>query len=243
MQRPPDAWFNPLARFLGPAYLRNAFTKGTDQEVAFLVDELALQPGVRVLDAGCGPGRHALALAARGIEVVGIDLSVEFIALAREGAAERHVDNARFEVHDVRALPFDAEFDAVICLCEGGFGLLGGGDDETEALRSLATALRPGGRVALSAINAYFVLRYLEDSDTFDAATGVNHERATLRDAAGTEQEFDLWTTCFTPRELRLLAGKAGLRVDAVYGVTPGGYGRAAPSVEVPEHLLIATRD
>lgn len=87
------------------------------------------------------------------------------------------------------------------------------------------------------------MLRYLEDSDTFDAATGVNHERATLRDAAGTEQEFDLWTTCFTPRELRLLAGKAGLRVDAVYGVTPGGYGRAAPSVEVPEHLLIATRD
>lgn len=238
----PDAWFNPLARFLGPAYLRNAFTKGTHQEVAFLVDELALQPGTRVLDAGCGPGRHALALAQRGIDVVGVDLSDDFVELARRAAAERHLDNARFEVHDIRALPFEAEFDAVVCLCQGGFGLLGGGTDEGGALRMLARALRPGGRLACSAINAYFVLRYLDDSDTFDAGTGVNHERATLRDPDGNEKEFDLWTTCFTPRELRLLAGQAGLRVDAVYGVTPGGYGRAAPSIDVPEHLLIATR-
>jgi SAM-dependent methyltransferase len=242
MQPPPDAWFNPLARYLGPAYLRNAFTKGTEQEVGFLVDELGLQPGMRVLDAGCGPGRHSLALAARGIHVVGVDLSDEFIALARATAAERRIENARFEVHDIRALPFEAEFDAVICLCQGGFGLLGGGRDEVDALRSLAAALRPGGRLALSAFNAYFVLRYLEDSDTFDAATGVNHERATLRDPDGNEQEFDLWTTCFTPRELRALAEMAGLRADAVYGVTPGGYRRAAPSIEVPEHLLVATR-
>ena len=80
-------WFDEVARFLGPAYLRNAFTKGTAQEVEFLVDALALEPGMRVLDVGCGPGRHALALARRGIEVVGVDHSPEFVQLARDGAA------------------------------------------------------------------------------------------------------------------------------------------------------------
>lgn len=239
---PSGAWFNPLARFLGPAYLRNAFTKGTEQEVGFIVDELGLVPGMRVLDAGCGPGRHSLALAALGVEVVGVDLSEDFIALARAAADERGLDNVTFDVHDIRSLPFDTEFDAVVCLCQGGFGLLGGGIAEVDALRSLAAAARHGGRVAVSAFNAYFAVRYLEPSDTFDAGTGVNHERATLRDDAGREQQFDLWTTCFTPRELRALAELSGLAPDTVYGVTPGAYGRNAPSIDMPEHLLIATR-
>jgi len=81
---PEDAWFNPVAQFLGTAYLRNAFTRGTEQEVAYLVDALRLEPGQRVLDVGCGPGRHSLALARRGLEVLGVDLSPDFLALARD---------------------------------------------------------------------------------------------------------------------------------------------------------------
>jgi cyclopropane fatty-acyl-phospholipid synthase-like methyltransferase len=111
---PPDGpWFNPIAEFLGPAYLRNAFTKGTAQEVAFLVDALELRPGMRVLDAGCGPGRHAIALAQQGINVVGIDLSPDFVALAQQDAAGLP---AEFRVQDVRNLEDEGTFDGVICL-------------------------------------------------------------------------------------------------------------------------------
>ena len=70
---PEGYWFGALARYLGPAYLRNAFTKGTEQEVDFLVDALGLTPGQEVLDVGCGPGRHSLALARRGFIVLGVD--------------------------------------------------------------------------------------------------------------------------------------------------------------------------
>jgi len=238
---PTGSWFNDVAEFLGDAYLRNAFTKGTEQEVAFLVDELGLEPGMRVLDAGCGPGRHALALARRGMAVVGVDLAPSFVELARGAAQRQHVP-VTFEAGDVRDLAFDAEFDAVVCLCQGGFGLLGGGHDEVRALERLAAALRPGGRLAVSAFNAYFVVRHLEDGDTFDPATGVNHEVASVRGATGAQREFDLWTTCFTPKELCLLAQRAGLLVDACYGVTPGDYARRAPSIDRHEHLLTATR-
>ena len=89
---PEGPWFNEVAEFLGEAYLRNAFTMGTEQEVAFLVAHLGLSPPARVLDAGCGPGRHSLALAALGFEVVGIDLSPDFVALARAAATERERD-------------------------------------------------------------------------------------------------------------------------------------------------------
>ena len=239
---PADHWFEPVADHLGGAYLRYSFTKGTEQEVAFLVDALGIEPGMRVLDVGCGPGRHAHALAERGMEVVGIDISRRFVDLAT--AAD--VRGATFVRADARALAYDASFDVAISLCQGAFGLTGGPgaplDGDGAVLAGMARALRPGGRLAVSAFSAYFQLRFLEDTDGFDAAAGVNHERTEVRDEAGHAVEVDLWTTCFTPRELRLLAAASGLRVDHLWSVTPGAYARAEPATDTPELLLVATR-
>ena len=217
-----------------------AFTKGTEQEVGFLVDALGLAPGHRALDVGCGPGRHALALARRGIEVDGIDLSEDFVALARD-AAEADGLSARFEVGDVRELAYAAEFDAVLCLCQGGFGLLGG-RDEAKAFERIAGAVRPGGRLALTAFSAAFALRFLEEGESFDPATGVLHEQSTVRNEDGDEQVFDLWTTCFTARELALMARSCGLDDVGVHGVAPGRYRAAPPTLDDPELLLLARR-
>jgi SAM-dependent methyltransferase len=237
-------WFEDVADHLGPAYLRYSFTKGREQEVAFLVDALGLEPGARVLDVGCGPGRHAHALGRRGFDVVGVDISERFVALARDGVPAGV--NVRFERADARALGYAAEFDAVISLCQGAFGLAGGPgsalDPDRAVLDGMARALRPGGRLALSAFSAYFQVRFLGEADSFDAAAGVNHERTTIRDEDGREAPAELWTTCFTPRELRLLAEAAGLRPDHVWSVTPGDYAARPPDLDRPEFLLLATR-
>ncbi|MDD9369615.1 MAG: methyltransferase domain-containing protein [Acidimicrobiales bacterium] len=238
----PDHWFEPVADHLGDAYLRYSFTKGTGQEVEFLVDVLGLAPGMRVLDVGCGPGRHARALAERGFEVVGVDISQRFVDLAARDAPA----GATFMRADARSLSFTAEFDVAISLCQGAFGLAGGPgaplDADGEVLGGIARALRRGGRVAVSAFSAYFQVRYLEETDSFDAEAGVNHEVTEVRDEAGVATSAELWTTCFTPRELRLLADRTGLAVDAIWSVTPGAYARSRPTVDSPEFLLVATR-
>jgi SAM-dependent methyltransferase len=231
-------WFEPVADHLGAAYLRYSFTKGTEQEIAFLIDALALDPGARVLDVGCGPGRHAHALAERGFEVVGVDISQRFIDLAAAGAPP----GATFVRADARALELDPEFDAAISLCQGGFGLQGLDHADGAVLDGIARALRPGGVCAVSAFSAYFQVRWLEDSDAFDAATGVNHERTVVRDEDGHAADVDLWTTCFTPRELGLLARAAGLEVRDIWSVTPGSYVARPPDLDHPELLLVAAK-
>jgi SAM-dependent methyltransferase len=222
--------FEAVAAHAGPAYLRYSFTKGTAQEVAFLVEALGLGQGDRVLDIGCGPGRHAHALRERGIDVVGLDISLDFLRAAGPGSWARA---------DARRLPFvRRSFDAAISICQGGFGLLGGAEDG-HVVTEMARVVKRGGRIALSAFSAYFAVRYLEAGDAFDAGTGVNHERAQVRDPQGRVAEFDLWTTCFTPRELRLMASGAGVAVTGLWSVAPGDYAARPPDLDHPEFLLV----
>jgi SAM-dependent methyltransferase len=244
-----DHWFEDLADHLGSAYDRYAHTKGTVQEVDHIVDDLELTPGDRVLDVGCGTGRHAIELARREIAVHGIDISHRFIEIARANASDersrRHgsvgSSLATFERGDARSMAFDGEFDAVICLCQGAFGMMTADGEDAAVVSGIARALRRGGRLALSAFNAYFAVKY-HDGAEFDAATGVSHEVTEIRSETGEPRRADLWTGCYTPRELRLLLAAHGLAVDSISSVEPGSYGSAPPTTESPEFLVTAHR-
>jgi len=230
-----EHWFEPLAEHMGAAYDRYAHTKGTVQEVDHVIEVLGLQSGDHVLDVGCGTGRHAHELARRGIGVHGIDISQRFVEIAQSNAP----DGATFERGDARMLGFHEEFHAVICLCQGAFGMMTADGEDAAVVAGMAAALRPDGRLALSAFNAYFAVKYHEDAD-FDAATGVSHERTEIRSESGEPKSVDLWTGCYTPRELRMLLTAHGLAIDSISSVEPGSYGRDPATVESPEYLVIA---
>jgi SAM-dependent methyltransferase len=238
-KHPGNAFFVDVAERLGSVYLRYNFTMGTEQEVRFLIDHLGLRPGQRVLDVGCGPGRHAVALARAGLAVTGVDVSRKFLDIAADAARAAGVSAAFFEV-DARTMPFDDEFDAVISLCQGGFGLMG--DDDSLILKRMMEAARPGAPVVVSAFNAYFAAATLREGSTLDVDTGVHHEVATITTEAGADEPADLWTSVYTPRELRLLCLGVGLVPEAITSVEPGDYAVREPNMEMPELLLVARR-
>tara|TARA_Y100000768_G_scaffold29392_1_gene19555 strand:- start:4468 stop:5211 length:744 start_codon:yes stop_codon:yes gene_type:complete len=240
-------WFEVAAQHMGDAYLNYSFTKGSEQEVAFLMKELDLKRGMKLLDVGCGPGRHSHLFAKAGITVLGIDISQEFIDIA----SKAQTPDASFLRLDAKNMHFDKEFDAVISLCQGAFGLAGEtnkpvpvSDPDGEILKKMSQALVVGGKLALSAFSAYFQVHFLEDDkDMFFADHGVNHEQTTIRNASGDELTQDLWTSCFTPRELRLLAKDADLLVESIWSVTPGKYRKTPPTYTQAELLMIASRE
>jgi len=248
-----EHWFEPIAAHLQEAYLRYSFTRNTKQEVDHIISQLLLKPGDRVLDVGCGPGRHSLELGRRGINCVGVDISQRFVEIGNRSAADERLEAlVAFERLDARKLDFEAEFDGVISLCEGAFGLQGGpaaldqvnliGDQSV--ISGMAQALKPGRRMLLAAFSAYFQVAHAEsDLSEFDLKTGTRHEITEIKDPQGHTTTADLWTTCFTPRELWLMAQAVGLEPLTVRSVHSGeDWAANALDLEHAELLLLARR-
>jgi hypothetical protein len=137
----------------------------------------------------------------------------------------------------------------VLSACQGAFGLLGAGaggslgtGGDADVLARMARAVRPGGHLVVDTFSAAFAVRHLEEGEEYDLTDGVLHERAIVRGPDGDERPFDLWTTCYTPRELRLLAERSGMEVVGVHASTPGRWGSGPPALDAPGVLLVARR-
>lgn len=235
------SYYKEIGDFLGENYLQYGFTQGTEQEVGFLVDLMGLRPGHRILDVGCGPGRHSLALARRGMHMTGVDISPRFVEIAAERAAREQLP-ATFLEQDARTMSFSREFDAAICLCEGAFGLAGSLDNHRSVLQGVHAALKPGGLFVLTALHTLAVVRGLEDTARFDAYTGTEVSREPATNPAGETKEVTFYTVSFTCRELQMLFEEAGFDVLDAYGCIAGQFSRKPLAVDDYEIMLVARR-
>ena len=121
--------------------------------IAFIVETLDLRPGDRLLDLGCGSGVHALRLAQRGIQVVGLDIAPSLVEYATNLVDEAGVTGATFVVGDMRnpqaALgPLAARGFKAITILSTSFGFLGEVADR-QVLENAERLLIPGGQLLL----------------------------------------------------------------------------------------------
>lgn len=238
------AFYLPIGDLQAEAYRRNAFAMGTEEELVALAGDVELAPGTRVLDVGCGDGRHLRALAARGVVGTGIDVSPALVRAAR--AATEPGSALEFLVGDARDLEGvlgerSGGFDVVWSLCQGGLGTSPATDPEV--LRGMARALRPRGRVVVTLFHALFAARHLVPGDAFDPVHLVHHQRSEVRGPDHARAHFDLWTAAYTVRDAVRLVEEAGLELVSVRGAEPGAYGRRAPgevALDDPELLVVA---
>ena len=206
----------------------------TAAEVDGIVSLLHLQAGARVLDLACGHGRHAIPLAKRGFDVTGYDLSTVFLERARADAGAQGA-TVRWLHGDMRELPFDGEFDAVINIFTA-FGYFADPDDDATVLHGVRRALKPGGRFLLETLHrdgltARFRPRIAEKTSNgtivlhetaWDLARNVIDDQVTVIRPDGTRAHYSTAVRVRSLHELIALIAQTGLDVAAWYGGLDG---------------------
>jgi SAM-dependent methyltransferase len=238
--------------FDDPQFMRTALAERTDVESSRdALDAARLArcpPGALVLDAGCGPGRHALALAGMGYRVVGLDRAAVLLAAGRRAAGG--APWPLFVRGDYARLPFpDGSFDAVLNLGTA-LGYRGERED-LAALREFRRVLARGGRLVLETAHrdaaepggalAEHAERTLPAGSTlriqrqFDARRGLLHEVQQLcdHDVWGARRAYTV--RLYAAAELDRMLARAGFGAPEFHGSLTGRGvpGQADPLVVV----------
>ncbi|MDE2873903.1 MAG: class I SAM-dependent methyltransferase [Gemmatimonadota bacterium] len=213
--------------------------------VRLLRDATGLGPGTRVLDVGCGPGRHLAEMHRIGYRATGLDLSPSMLEAARAAVPDCGLVRA-----DMRRLPFRAASFDVVTSYFTSFGYFEHADDDRGALLEARRLLRAGGWYLLDFLNAAEVVAHLktEDRRTVSGMRVVQERRLAdggriiekrIRIEAGGDapvREFVERVRLYRPEDLNAMLAGAGLTP----GPTFGGYDRSPFSPASPRYIVLA---
>jgi len=236
------AYFDERVIALYQARIDPAATRG---EVGAILELLGLQLGARVLDVGCGWGRHAVPLAEAGMEVTGIDISEAALREGDQAAREAGV-HVRWVDGEMREMTFSSEFDAALSLFSS-LGYFLSDEEDLRVLRAVRRALRPGGTFLLETMHRGSFPSDAHSSESwddhdgdpvqversFDPVTGVNRERLTWPDSVVKEHAMRIRTL----EEWEMLMAEAGFAVQVVHG----GWEGEPFDDDAPVLLMLAT--
>ncbi|HOX22090.1 MAG TPA: class I SAM-dependent methyltransferase [Elusimicrobiales bacterium] len=231
-------WYEELFENYGKKYDAENFTQGAAGECDFIERELGHDKALKILDIGCGTGRHSIELAKRGYNVTGVDLSESMLARASEKASLAKV-KVPFLRHDARNLPFSGEFDAALMLCEGGFPLMETDEMNYEILKSAARALRGGGKFIFTTLNGLFPLYHSVEkfcaeaskegnavyrSNSFDLMTFRDHNTTVVEDDLGNKKKLKCDERYYVPCEIMWLLKTLGFVKVEMFGARLGAF-------------------
>jgi len=231
-----------------PDYMKNSFTDHTVEEIDFIEKELKPQKDWHILDMGCGTGRHSVELARRGYQVTGIDLSEGMLGEAKKTAQEAEV-SVNWIHGDATQYQSEKEFDLGLCICEGGFGLLGLEGDPIQhplsILYNLNKALKSGARLMMTVINGFSTIRKYTQSDVetgnFGTLTMAENYEMDVEDEQG-KRSILVRERSFIPTELILMFNIAGFEVEHIWGGTAGAWERRQIELDEIEFMIIGKK-
>ncbi len=250
-------WYEELFENYAIKYDKESFTQGTIGECDFLEKEIEYNKEVKILDIGCGTGRHSIELAKRGYNVVGVDLSESMLQRAKEKAAKKKLQ-ILFEKQDARKLTYLNQFDLVIILCEGGFSLMESDEMNFQILQNAANALKPKGKLIFTALNALFPLFHsvkeflngeakegnaIYDNHSFDLMIFRDSNIISFEDDFGNKKELQCNERYYVPSEITWQLKTLNFQTIEIFGAKLGAFSRTDKlSTEDYEMLVIAEK-
>jgi ubiquinone/menaquinone biosynthesis C-methylase UbiE len=248
-----EQWYELLFQNYGRKYDQECFTQGTQGECDFIEQELQFDKSMRILDVGCGTGRHSIELTRRGYRVTGVDLSESQLARAREKAAEQNL-HIEFLRHDARELPFSVEFDAAIMLCEGGFSLMETDEMNFEILKNVTRSLKGGGTLLFTTLNGLFPLSHSVEAfyadarqegtsacrkNSFDLMTFRDFNIVEFEDDSGNKKTLSCNERYYVPSEITWLLKMLGYARIEIFGAKLGAFSKEDPLTPEDFEMLV----
>lgn len=251
-------WYEKLFDNYALQYDNESFVQGTVGECDFIEKEIGFNKQSRILDIGCGTGRHSIELTKRGYNVTGIDLSDHSLKRAREKALEQNLE-IDFQKHDARNLPFLNEFDLAIMICEGAFPLMETDEMNYQILQNASRSLKNNGKLIFTTLNGLFPLFHsvkdflaqstkdgnaAYDKNSFDLMTFRDYNLTTITDDSGNKIDLDCNERYYVPSEISWLLKSLNFKTIDIYGAILGAFSRNDKlTPEDFEMLIIAVKN
>jgi len=250
-------WYESLFENYGKKYDSECFTHGTVGECDFIEKELNFDKSLKILDVGCGTGRHSIELTKRGYHVTGVDLSESQLKRAKEKATEQNLF-IDFQQHDARKLPFNSEFDVVIMMCEGSFPLMETDEMNFEILKNVTKALNTNGKFIFTTLNGLFPLfnsvekfcasmaeegNSINRNNRFDLMTFRDYSTVDFEDDSGNKKTLECNERYYVPCEITWMLKSLGYTEIDIFSARLGEFSREHKlTTEDFEMLVIAKK-
>ena len=233
-------WYESLFENYGKKYDSESFTQGAIGECDFIEKEIDFNKSLKIIDIGCGTGRHSIELTKRGYKVTGIDLSESLLQRAKEKANAQNLQ-MDFQKHDARNLPFKNEYDLAIMMCEAAFPLMETDEMNYEILGNAANSLKASGKLIFTTLNGLFPLfnsveefcastteegNATYNKNTFDLMTFRDFNITTVEDDSGNKKELECNERYYVPSEITWLLKSLGFKKIDIYGAKLGAFSR-----------------
>jgi 2-polyprenyl-3-methyl-5-hydroxy-6-metoxy-1,4-benzoquinol methylase len=248
-------WYEELFKDYGMKYDNENFAQGTPGECNFIEKEINSNKKLKILDIGCGTGRHSIELAKRGYTVTGIDLSDSLLKRAKEKAAEQNL-KIDFQKQDARDLPFREEFDLVIMLCEGAFPLMETDEMNFKILQNATKTLKPKGKMIFTTLNGLFPLFHsvkeflslqtkegnaTNEKNSFDLMTFRDHSTTHVEDDHGNKKQLQCTERYYVPSEITWLLKTLKFKTIDIFGAKLGAFSRSDVLTTEDFEMLVIT--
>jgi len=218
------------------------------KQVDFVAKILDLKLAKKILDLGCGNGRHANEFSGKGYHVTCLDLSSVLLSLAKDkyGSASCIC----FVQADMRQIPFANAFDSVVSFFTT-FGYFKTDDENLQTLKNIEAALKPGGSFFQDYMNKKFVIENLVPYDSrqvngFEITQERNYNRAeeriekkiTLKENGEVREYFES-VRLYTLEEMKTLLAKTRLKLEKTFGDFDG----SSFTSKSPRLLLVGKKE
>jgi 2-polyprenyl-3-methyl-5-hydroxy-6-metoxy-1,4-benzoquinol methylase len=250
-------WYESLFENYGQKYDNESFAQGTWGECDFIESEINYKKEIKIIDIGCGTGRHSIELKKRGYSITGIDLSESMLERAREKSKQLGLQ-IDFLRHDARNLPFDKQFDLAIMMCEGGFPLMETDEMNYEILKNVSKALKDNAKFIFTTLNGLFpIFNSIEEfcatnsesgnatyhKNSFDFMTFRDVNLTKWEDDNGIVKELECNERYYIPSEITWLLKTLGFKKIEIFGAKLGAFSRKDTlTTQDYEMLVIAER-